>query len=90
MVEIKARAITYAVRTRAQRRSALADIARQLARVREAEARCLRGTPANLSDTRSHHEGEMAANAIGRAMDLAANAYGYRNAAAPANSRVPF
>jgi len=75
MIEINIKSINFAVRTRAQRKVALAIITRQLARIREAEINCLCNMPHNLCMGRNYFIGENAVGAFDTALDYLLDAY---------------
>jgi hypothetical protein len=76
MIELSARRINYTVRTRAQRRVALASIIGQLKRIRDAEMDSLINVPSNLSFTWNYHVGETAIHTIDMVIDSLDRVYG--------------
>jgi hypothetical protein len=75
MIELSARTIQYEVRTRAQRRAAIASIAKQLKRVRDAEMESICNIPGNFANNYSCFLGEAAIETIDRAIEYISVAY---------------
>ena len=78
MLILNVKSIKFAVRTRAQRRSAVSTIVRQLILIREAEINCLQNTPYNFLRSNGCYIGEYAIESIDNALDLLNEAYDYR------------
>ena len=78
MLILNVKSLKFAVRTRAQRRSAVAAIARQLILIREAEINCLHNTPYNFLRSNDCHIGEDAIESIDSAVNSLNEAYGYK------------
>jgi len=75
MIALNVRSINYNVRTRAQRRAALASIVKILTRIRDAEIECLTNNPVGY--TISQYIGENAVEHVDYAIDYLAGAYDY-------------
>jgi uncharacterized hydantoinase/oxoprolinase family protein len=76
MVELKVKNIVLSVRTRAQRRAAIASVAKQLEQIRDAEEKCLKSAPQNFACGFSYCLGQYAVDAIGAAINFLDEAYG--------------
>ena len=76
MIELNVKSIKFAVRTRAQRRSALASIIKHLNQILEAENNCLSKYPGNLTLSVNYHKREDAVDAINWAINFLTDAYG--------------
>ena len=75
MIELKVKSVKFNIRTRAQRKAAVAFIMRQLKLIREAEIGCLANTPSNLSSTINYWLGESAVENINCALDFLNDVY---------------
>lgn len=75
MIDLKVKAITLNVRTRAQRRAAVASVARQLGQIRDAENKCLKRTPDNFAFSANYCLGENAVASIDDALNALGEAY---------------
>lgn len=75
MIELNVKSIKFATRTRAQRRSAVAVIIKQLERIRDAEVDCLCKTPSSFTFTLNHRMGEEAIELINWVIDSLHHVY---------------
>jgi hypothetical protein len=83
MVELKVKNIALSVRTRTQRRAAIALVARQLEQIRAAEEKCLKSAPQNFAYGLSYCLGKHAIDVISDAINFLKGAYGAQRQGLP-------
>ena len=79
MIELNVRSIRHIVRTRAQRRSAMTSVIKQLELIRDAEIKSLENTPANFTLSPSYYVGETIIECIEHAIDSLTYVYNNKN-----------
>ena len=75
MIQLNVKSIKLDVRTRAQRRSALASVMKQLSTIRDAEIQCLENRPVSFCCTRDHRIGFATVESIEWAIDYLGHCY---------------
>jgi hypothetical protein len=75
MLELNVKTVRPTVKTRTQRRNAIAAIVRMLIDIRAAELKCLENVPRNFSFSYSSHMGENAVESIDTALEFLTAAY---------------
>ena len=76
MFELKVKYVKPIVRTRTQRKAAVASVIRQLDEIRNAESKCLDNTPDNFLECERYYIGCNAVESINIALDFLADVYG--------------